>query len=293
MNQIPVHGKGHQQTTQPTTNKMALDGKKLGFVGSGMMSQALVKGIINAKVVTPEQVTTSDISDAQLDAMPAGVTTTKDVAVLVKNSDVVVLCVKPNVVPIVLSQMEPMLTPDHLVISIAAGVTLATITSQLSHESPRVIRVMPNTPCLVGEGASGVASGPDATESDVQVAVTLMSAVGTCVTVKEELINAVTGLSGSGPAYGFVTIEALADGGVYAGLPRATALKLAAQTMLGAAKLVLESGKHPGELKDQVCSPGGTTIEGVSVLEKGGVRSSFIQAVKAAAQRAEELGRPE
>ena len=177
-----------------------------------------------------------------------------------------------------------------LVISIAAGVTLTSLEAALP-ESARVIRVMPNTPCLVGEMAAGFSAGSRAEPEDMNLVGTLLNTLGTAMPCEEKLLNAVTGLSGSGPAYIFVLIEALADGGVRQGIPRATALSLAAQTVKGAAQMVLETGKHPGILKDQVCSPGGTTIAGVEALENGGFRAATIAAVSAATKRADELSR--
>ena len=189
-----------------------------------------------------------------------------------------------------LGELRPLLTPKHLVVSIAAGVTLPQLADALG-PTTRLIRVMPNTPALVGACAAGFAAGPAATKDDVELVGKLLNAVGTAFPVAEHLLDAVTGLSGSGPAYVFVLIEALADGGVKAGLPRDVALKLAAQTVFGSAKMVLETGTHPAALKDAVASPGGTTIAGLHALERAGFRAATIDAVEAAAKRAEELGK--
>ena len=184
----------------------------------------------------------------------------------------------------------PLVSSDHVVVSVAAGVPISRIQGAL-HSATPVVRVMPNTPCLVRAGASAIAISPAVSVEERALAVKLFEAVGTVVVVEERLMDAVTGLSGSGPAYVFQIIEALADGGVKVGLPRDTALTLAAQTVLGAAKQVLETGEHPARLKDKVASPGGTTIAGLHALEAGGVRAAVIAAIEAATKRSEELGR--
>ena len=188
-----------------------------------------------------------------------------------------------------LNEIKPAFTGKHLLVSIAAGVTLNKLEAGLPMKS-RVIRVMPNTPALVGAAASGYALGTHATPEDGELAQQLLSAVGVAFSVKESLLDAVTGLSGSGPAYVFQIIEALSDGGVASGLPRDVATQLAAQTLLGAAKMVLETGQHPGALKDMVTSPGGTTIDGLHELEKGRVRAALMNAVRAATNKSKELG---
>ena len=203
---------------------------------------------------------------------------------------VVVLAVKPQVMPAVLAEVRPHVTPDHLFVSIAAGVTLDQLADHLGRDT-RVVRVMPNTPALVGAAAAGFAAGPAATPADVTLVGKLFGTVGVAYQVSEKLLDAVTGLSGSGPAFVYVFVEALADGGVRAGLPREVALKLAAQTVLGAAKMVLDTGTHPAALKDAVASPGGTTIAGLHALERAGFRAAAMDAVLAAAVRAEELGK--
>lgn len=198
------------------------------------------------------------------------------------------IAVKPQYVALVLQEVRPQLRPHTVIVSIAAGITLNTL-KEAAGETARLVRVMPNTPCLVGETAAAMCLGGSASDSDAELVRTLFSSVGTIYRVDEKLLSAVTGLSGSGPAYVFVMIEALADGGVRAGLPRDIAQALAAQTVLGSAKMVLETGKHPGMLKDMVTSPAGTTIAGVHELEKAGVRAAFINAVHAATLRADEL----
>lgn len=200
------------------------------------------------------------------------------------------VAVKPQYVASVLAEVRPVLAPTTVVVSIAAGVTLDTLLA-CAGDGARVVRVMPNTPCLVGESAAAMCLGGAADADDAAAVRALFSAVGVVHTVDERLLSAVTGLSGSGPAYIFLMIEALADGGVRAGLPRDVAQALAAQTTLGAARMVLETGKHPGALKDMVTSPAGTTIAGVHELERAGARAAFINAVVAATARADELAR--
>jgi len=205
-----------------------------------------------------------------------------------QNVDILFIAVKPQYVETVLAEVQPYLSPSTVIVSIAAGVPLATL-GRAAGRDARLVRVMPNTPCLVGETAAAMCLGGAADEGDAEAVRALFSAVGVVHRVEERLLSAVTGLSGSGPAYGFLAVEALADGGVRAGLPRDIATQLAAQTLLGAARMVLETGKHPGALKDMVTSPAGTTIAGVAALERAGLRSAFIEAVAAASARAEEL----
>lgn len=262
---------------------------RIGFIGCGRMAQALAKGFLEAKVATPGQLVGCDIAEAPSEAMRAvGVTVHANSDAIVPHVDVLIVAVKPQTIDEVLVGLRDDLTDSHLIISIAAGVTLERLACHLG-ESRRLIRVMPNTPCLVGEAASGVAAGPFARLEDVALALRLFGAVGVAHRVSEPLLDAVTGLSGSGPAYAYQVIEALSDGGVKVGLPREVATALAAQTLLGAAKMVLETGQHPGVLKDMVTSPAGTTIEGLAILEARGVRGALIDAVVAATRRAGEL----
>ncbi|HEY6166924.1 MAG TPA: pyrroline-5-carboxylate reductase [Verrucomicrobiae bacterium] len=263
----------------------------IGFLGAGKMATALARGFISAGLVSPKQVIASDPFDKARDAFAkeTGAKTTAANADVAKRATVLFVAVKPDQVVNVLTGLRPILGHDHLIISIAAGVSLAKLEGALM-PGARVIRVMPNTPALVGASATAFATGKGATQADGQLAEKLFSSVGVALQTKESLLDAVTGLSGSGPAYAFVMIEALSDGGVAAGLPRDIATKLAAQTLLGAAKMVLETGRHPGELKDMVASPGGTTIDGLHELEKGKVRSALINAVRAAAEKSKRLG---
>jgi pyrroline-5-carboxylate reductase len=263
----------------------------VGFLGAGKMGAALARGLLQAGLLRRERVLLSDSDPKRREdvASELGVRVLDDNAAVVRESQVVIVALKPDVVREVLPGLADDLTAAHLVVSIAAGVTLAEL-ERLAGRGKRLVRVMPNTPSLVGAGAAGYALGPNATQADGKLVEQLLGAVGLCVPVPERLLDAVTGLSGSGPAFVAMVIEALADGGVLCGLPRATALKLAAQTVLGAARLVQETGKSPAELKDMVASPGGTTIEGIKVLEHRGLRSALIEAVEAATRKAKELG---
>jgi pyrroline-5-carboxylate reductase len=263
----------------------------IGFLGGGKMATALAKGVISAGLVKAAHILASDPTpDARVafTAETGAKATTSNVGV-VKGTHVLVLAVKPGCVAELLHEIHPHVTPQHLLISIAAGVTIAKLEAGLA-QGTRVIRVMPNTPALVGASASAYALGKAATSADAALAQKIFSAVGIAFPLKESLLDAVTGLSGSGPAYVYMMIEALSDGGVAAGLPRDVATKLAAQTMLGSAKMVLETGLHPGALKDMVTSPGGTTIEGLHELEKGKMRGTLISAVRAAAEKSRKLG---
>ena len=264
---------------------------KLGFLGAGKMATALARGFIHAGLAAADSILASDPYEAARNAIAkdAGIKTTAANAEVLKFASVIVLAVKPDQVNDVLAEARAHFTEKHLLISIAAGVTLARMEAALP-AGARVIRVMPNTPALVGASASALASGKSATAEDAQLALKLFSSVGVALQVKESLLDAVTGLSGSGPAYAFLMIEALSDGGVAAGLPRDIATRLAAQTLLGSAKLLLETGQHPGALKDMVTSPGGTTIEGLHELEKAGVRGALINAVRAATDKSKKLG---
>lgn len=265
---------------------------RIGFIGAGKMATALAKGFMAAGCCTAAEISASDVypSAAAQFAESTHAKVSPDNAGLVTASDILFLSVKPQNMAGVLTELRPLLEDRHLIVSIAAGITLATIEGGLG-AGRRVIRVMPNTPCLVNESASGYALGASATPEDERVLQQLLSAVGLAVKVPEHLLNAVTGLSGSGPAFVYQMIEALSDGGVRVGLPRDVATRLAAQTLLGAAKMVLETGEHPGQLKDAVTSPGGTTIAGLHALEQGGLRASLMNAVVAATQRAIELGK--
>ena len=264
---------------------------KIGFLGAGKMATALAHGFINAKLVKANQLFAADPFAAarQHFAAETGTKTFAANLEVAQAAKVLILATKPDQVAAALAEISGAFTKNHLLISIAAGVTLAKLEAALP-AGARVIRVMPNTPALVGAGASGFALGKNASVADAELAKKLLSAVGIALQVKESLLDAVTGLSGSGPAYVYQFIEALSDGGVSAGLPRDIATQLAAQTVLGGAKMVLETGQHPGALKDQVTSPGGTTIEGLHELEKGKLRATVMSAVRAATEKSKKLG---
>jgi pyrroline-5-carboxylate reductase len=264
---------------------------KIGFLGAGKMATALARGFLHAKLVTPKQLFAADPADASRKQFAAatGAKTVASNRAAAQAANILILATKPDQTAAALAEISAAFTKNHLLISIAAGVTLAKLENNLPPNA-RVIRVMPNTPALVGAGASGLAPGKHATAADGELAQRLLSAIGLALPVKENLLDAVTGLSGSGPAYVYQFIEALSDGGVASGLPRDVATKLAAQTVLGAAKMVLETGQHPGALKDQVASPGGTTIEGLHELEKGKLRATVMNAVRAATEKSKKLG---
>ncbi|RLS52344.1 MAG: pyrroline-5-carboxylate reductase [Planctomycetota bacterium] len=265
----------------------------IGFIGAGKMATALAIGFLKAGLVTSQTLRASDVyapaRAAFSDATKAIATASNDD--VLKASRVIILAVKPQQMEAALREAATVLTPDHLVISIAAGVPVAKILKWLGRDDVRIVRVMPNTPALVQAGASAFCIGGLAIREDAQLTQQLFSAVGVAVETSESLLDAVTGLSGSGPAYVFQIIEALSDAGVRVGLPRAIATQLAAQTLYGAARMLLETGEHPGVLKDAVTSPGGTTIAGLHELEKGGLRAALINAVVAATSRSVELGK--
>jgi pyrroline-5-carboxylate reductase len=271
---------------------MGVKGKKVGFVGGGNMGEALIRGLVESNLVPSDAIVVTDVRadrTRQL-ADQYGVRALDGNATLVREADVVILAVKPQIMSPVLREVLPALTGRPLLISLAAGVSTPTIQSILG-KYPRLIRVMPNTPALVLQGVTAIAKTPGLDAEDLETAQEIFAAVGKVVVLDEEQLDAVTGLSGSGPAYVAIVIESLADGGVKMGLDRATAMTLATQTVLGAATLLSETGMHPGALKDMVSSPGGTTIAGIAALEEGGIRTTFIRAVERATLRSRELGR--
>ena len=269
------------------------DDLRIGFIGAGKMATALAQAWLKAGLVRAEGLRASDpIAEARdAFAKATGAIALPENGQVVAESDAVVLAIKPQQMNEVLGEIRPwVIAAEPLLISIAAGVSIDSIVERLEIHGCGIVRVMPNTPCLVGASASAYAGGPSATEEDLRLVDRLFNAVGRAFAVPEKLLDAVTGLSGSGPAFVFVVIEALSDGGVRMGLPRDLATRLAAQTVLGSAKLLLETGLHPGTLKDMVASPAGTTIAGLHALERGGLRAALMDAVEAATRRSAELG---
>jgi pyrroline-5-carboxylate reductase len=271
---------------------VSVKGRKVGFIGAGNMGEALIKGLVESNLVAAERILIADVRAERIHelAKQYGVTPVDGNAALLRGAEVVILAVKPQIMVPLLREMTPALTARPLLISIAAGVSTATIQGALG-KYPRLIRVMPNTPALVLQGATAIARPQGVDPDDLDTAQEIFGAVGKVVVVDEDLMDAVTGLSGSGPAYVAIVVEALADGGVKMGLDRVTAMTLATHTVLGAARLLAETGLHPGALKDMVASPGGTTIAGIAALEEGGIRTTFIRAVERATLRSRELGR--
>jgi pyrroline-5-carboxylate reductase len=263
---------------------------QVGFLGAGRMATALARGWLNAGLMAADRCRASDPVPQAREAFTAqtGCPCHAENRAVVAESDLLVLAVKPQSMAALLAEIRPVVR-SPLIVSIAAGVTLRQLADGLGAKC-RLIRVMPNTPSLVGASAAGYAAGEHATADDLALIDCLLNAVGRAFRLPEHLLDAVTGLSGSGPAFVYLMIEALSDGGVRVGLPREVATTLAAQTVFGAAKMVLETGSHPGALKDMVTSPGGTTIAGLHALERAGARAAFMDAVEAATRRAKELG---
>jgi pyrroline-5-carboxylate reductase len=264
--------------------------KSIGFIGAGNMAEAMIRGLLRGGHFAPSQITASGPREERMRELQDsyGIKATTDNHAPAK-AQIVVLSVKPQILSRVLDEVAKSISADALVISIAAGVPVATIQERLARGA-RVVRAMPNTPALVDAGATAIARGEHARDSDLDDAKRIFDAVGLTVTLEESQLDAVTGLSGSGPAYVFLILEALSDAGVKVGLSRRTAQLLAAQTVLGSAKLLLETNEHPGRLKDMVTSPGGTAITGLHTLEEGGIRTTLMNAVEAATRRSKELG---
>lgn len=264
--------------------------KTIGFIGAGNMGQAIIKGLLSAKLATPAHIIIYDAYQPIVTKLvqELGVQAAETCEDLAKQADIILLAVKPNMIQTVLAEISPTVGTNKVLVSIAAGVTLATIEAELQPEA-KVLRVMPNTPALVEAGMSSLSPNPFVSSEEQAELLTLFKSFGKAELVPEYLIDAVVGVSGSAPAYVYIFIEALADGAVLAGLPREQAYQFAAQTVFGAAKMVLETGQHPGALKDMVCSPGGTTIAAVHALESGNFRGTVMNAVLAAAQKNQEL----
>lgn len=271
---------------------VGLDNKKIGVIGAGHIGTAVIGGLVRAKLTSPKNIIASRRSTSNLEdiARTLGIHTTNDNRKVAKSSEILVLAVKPMNARDVMTEIKDVITPDHLVISVMAGIKTAFINSYLGVQCP-VIRTMPNTPVLVDGGATAISKGEYASEEHLKLAHAIFESVGSVETVPENLLDAVTGLSGSGPAYIYMVIEAMTDGGVKMGIPRQIAFRLAAQTVFGAAKLVIETGKHPAILKDEVTTPGGTAIAAVHELETHGLRTMLINAVSTATIRSKELSK--
>ena len=261
---------------------------KLSFLGAGAMAQALARGFVAAKIVAPADITLYSPHRAPKFARELGARAATSVEQALEGAEVIVLAMKPHQIEGALAAVRELVTPAQLVISVAAGVSLARLQACFALEIP-LVRAMPNTPALVGAGATAICGGAFANPQHLARARQMFESVGLCLEVTEAQMDGVTGVSGSGPAYVFAFIEAMADGGVRAGLPRETAMKLAAQTVMGAAQMVAQTGDHPGVLKDRVASPGGTTIAALHELERGGFRGAVMDAVVAAAERSREM----
>ena len=267
-------------------------GKRIALIGAGNMTEALVVGMLTAGVAHPDELYATDILPERRAHFQDRykIKVSGDNVDAVRHGQIIILSVEPQVLDEVLGSVKSVLEGKHLIISVAAGYPISRIMAHLKAEA-RIVRAMPNTPSSVLAGVTALSFGPRLAEEDQQVARIIFESVGKVVVVEERLMDAVTGLSGSGPAYVYLMIEALADGGVKMGLSRQVAELLAAQTVLGAARMLLESGEHPGQLKDRVASPGGTTIAGIHKLEEGCLRATLIAAVEAATKRSQELGK--
>ena len=264
--------------------------KKIGFIGAGNMAGAIIGGIIKSNLVESQNVIASAKTMTNLNKLKDeyNINVTLDAREVVKNSDIVFIAVKPNVYDSVLEEVKELITEDKIIVTIAAGKTIESVENIIGCDK-KVVRTMPNTPALVNEGMTALCPNKNINDDELNEIVSIFNSFGKCEIVKEGLIDAVIGVSGSSPAYVFMFIEALADGAVKAGMQREQAYKFAAQSVMGSAKMVLESEKHPGELKDMVCSPGGTTIEAVAVLEENNMRASIIKAVTAAVDKSKEM----
>lgn len=269
-----------------------LENKQFGFIGGGAIAEALMGGMLKAGLVAPSQVLVSDISKERLDYLVEkfNVGITSDTPKLASDADILFLTVKPQVIDVVLKNIAQFVTKKTVVVSVAAGVTLDHLETILK-DGIQVVRVMPNTPVAVGAGMAAIALGKYAKVTTGEMVAAIFESSGKAIILDENLMDAVTGLSGSGPAFAFLMIEALADAGVRVGFSRQNALLLAAQTLFGAAKMVLETGEHPAKLRDMVTSPGGTAITGIHSLENNNVRSALISAVVAATERSREMGK--
>jgi len=270
---------------------MPLKNKKIGVIGTGNMGEALIGGLIHSRSSSPDDIMCSDVREEKLKKISEkyGISTTKSNIEIIKHAEIIVYAVKPQIIASIFEETAPYLDMSKLVISIAAGVSLSFIEKAFKKDL-RIIRVMPNIAAFVKEAATAIASGKHAKNNDIKIAQSIFNSVGKTVIVEEDLMDAVTGLSGSGPAFVFAFIDALAEGGVFMGLSHETALALAIQTVYGAAKLALTTQQHPAVLRDKVTSPGGTSSHGLAEMEKHGFKFTVIRAVEQATVRSRELG---
>jgi pyrroline-5-carboxylate reductase len=264
--------------------------KQIGFIGCGNMGIAMIGGMITKNIVPPDKIICSDLNLTNLKnaSKKYGITTTTDNNEVAKNADILILSIKPDLYSSIINEINEQIKNDVIVVTIAAGKSIKS-TEEAFDKKLKVVRVMPNTPALVGEGMSGICPNEMVTEKDLEDILTIFNSFGQTEIVNEKLMDVVTSVSGSSPAYVFMFIEAMADAAVLDGMPRNQAYKFAAQAVLGSAKMVLDTGIHPGELKDMVCSPGGTTIEAVAILEEKGLRTAIISAIKRCTQKSVEL----
>lgn len=267
--------------------------KTIGFIGCGNMGSSMIAGIVKSELANSLDIICSNKSKEKLEELKNkyDIKIADNNKELANNSDIIVLSVKPNVYATVIEEIRDSIKENVIIVSIAAGKKIETVKELFRTDNIKVVRAMPNTPALVGEGMSALCGCSNTSEEDLKLICDIFNSFGKCELVPESLMDVVTGISGSSPAFIFMIIEALADGAVLEGMPRDKAYIFAAQTVLGSAKMVLETGKHPGELKDMVCSPGGTTIEGVASLEESGLRTSLIQAVKKAVQKSKSMSK--
>lgn len=266
--------------------------KKIGFIGCGNMSQAMIGGVVNAEIFQGKNILVSDLNEKSLEtvANKYGVTITTDNLEVAKKSDILVLAVKPNLYGVVISQIKDAVKNDVIIVTIAAGKSIESTETTFGRDI-KVVRVMPNTPALVGEGMSSMVPNKLIENKELEEVIRVFESFGSAEVVEEKLMDVVTSVSGSAPAYVYMFIEAMADGAVLDGMPRDKAYKMAAQTVLGAAKMVMETGMHPGQLKDMVCSPGGTTIEAVTILEEKGLRNAVIAAMRRCTEKSKEMSK--
>ncbi|MEG0856720.1 MAG: pyrroline-5-carboxylate reductase [Terrisporobacter sp.] len=266
--------------------------KNIGFIGSGNMARAIIGGILKSELVQKDQVIASAKSDSTIEKINKefGIITTKDSKEVVNNSHIIVVAVKPDIYDEVLEEVKEYISNEKIIVTIAAGKSIEDVEDVIG-KNKKIVRTMPNTPALVGEGMTSLSPNKNINEEDLNLVKTVFNSFGKSEVVSENMIGAVIGASGSSPAYAFMFIEAIADGAVIAGMPRDKAYKFAAQAVLGAAKMVLETDMHPGELKDMVCSPGGATIEAVKVLEEEKLRSAVIKGVCACVNKSREMSK--